>query len=98
MVDRTKQCKLSHEMMIRLNNFLYVFNLRQGTILIAVHQIVSGIFISRYYLCQYGALWIGFFSINNCFPGAIILCSHNIISWHISCGRNAIDAPRGHGR
>lgn len=46
MVDRTKQCKLSHEMMIRLNNFLYVFNLRQGTILIAVHQIVSGIFIS----------------------------------------------------
>lgn len=46
MVDTTKQCKLSHEMMIRLNNFLYVFNLRQGTILIAVHQIVSNV------LCQ----------------------------------------------
>ena len=41
MFDRTKQCNLSHKMMIRLNNFLYVFNLRQGTILIAVHQIVS---------------------------------------------------------
>lgn len=41
MFDRTKKCKLSHKMMIRLNNFLYVFNLRQGTILIAVHQIVS---------------------------------------------------------
>ncbi|KAJ8728245.1 hypothetical protein PYW07_017038 [Mythimna separata] len=32
-------------MMIRLNNFLYVFNLRQGTILIAVHQIALSSFI-----------------------------------------------------
>ncbi|KAH9636383.1 hypothetical protein HF086_011240 [Spodoptera exigua] len=45
MFDRTKQCNLSHKMMIRLNNFLYVFNLRQGTILIAVHQIALSSFI-----------------------------------------------------
>ncbi|XP_004932605.1 uncharacterized protein LOC114240656 [Bombyx mandarina] len=45
MFDRTKKCKLSHKMMIRLNNFLYVFNLRQGTILIAVHQIALSSFI-----------------------------------------------------
>ncbi|XP_026752770.1 uncharacterized protein LOC113512979 [Galleria mellonella] len=45
MFDRTKQCKLSHKMMIRLNNFLYVFNLRQGTILIAVHQIALSSFV-----------------------------------------------------
>ncbi|XP_028177978.1 uncharacterized protein LOC135074640 [Ostrinia nubilalis] len=45
MVERTKQCKISHEMMIRLNNFLYVFNLRQGTILIAVHQIAMSSFV-----------------------------------------------------
>ncbi|CAK1547294.1 unnamed protein product [Leptosia nina] len=32
-------------MMIRLNNFLYVFNLRQGTILIAVHQIALSSFV-----------------------------------------------------
>ncbi|XP_050346098.1 uncharacterized protein LOC126770636 [Nymphalis io] len=45
MFVRTKQCKLSHKMMIRLNNFLYVFNLRQGTILIAVHQIALSSFV-----------------------------------------------------
>ncbi|CAB3229937.1 unnamed protein product [Arctia plantaginis] len=32
-------------MMIRLNNFLFVFNLRQGTILIAVHQIALSSFL-----------------------------------------------------
>ncbi|CAG9786077.1 unnamed protein product [Diatraea saccharalis] len=45
MFDRSKQCNLSHKMMIRLNNFLYVFNLRQGTILIAVHQIALSSFV-----------------------------------------------------
>lgn len=43
-VKKTKRCKVTHKMIIRLNNFLYVFNLRQGTILIAVHQIVSTCF------------------------------------------------------
>ncbi|XP_073945477.1 uncharacterized protein [Choristoneura fumiferana] len=45
MFDRTKQCKLSHKMMIRLKNFLYIFNLRQGAILIAVHQIALSSFV-----------------------------------------------------
>ncbi|XP_047529292.1 uncharacterized protein LOC125065616 isoform X2 [Vanessa atalanta] len=45
MFVRTQQCKLSHKMMIRLKNFLYVFNLRQGTILIAVHQIALSSFV-----------------------------------------------------
>ncbi|KOB66733.1 Uncharacterized protein OBRU01_20829 [Operophtera brumata] len=38
-------CYLSHKMYIRLNNFLYIFNLRQGCILIAVHQIALSSFI-----------------------------------------------------
>lgn len=47
--------------MIRLNNFLYVFNLRQGTILIAVHQIVSNYtqvnyFLSLYYILRWTSL------------------------------------------
>ncbi|XP_045497771.1 uncharacterized protein LOC123695867 [Colias croceus] len=42
MFTRTKKC---NKMMIRLNNFLYVFNLRQGTILIAVHQIALSSFV-----------------------------------------------------
>lgn len=41
MFDKVKQCNLSDKMLIRLTNFLYIFDLRQGTILIAVHQIVS---------------------------------------------------------
>ncbi|VVC89069.1 unnamed protein product [Leptidea sinapis] len=36
--------KKCNKMMLRLNNFLYVFNLRQGTILIAVHQIALSSF------------------------------------------------------
>lgn len=44
MFSRTKQCKLSN--MLRLNNFLFVFSLRQGTILIAAHQIVSTLIFS----------------------------------------------------
>ncbi|XP_037964781.2 uncharacterized protein LOC105381764 [Plutella xylostella] len=43
MFDRIKQCK--HRIMIRQHNFLFVFNLRQGTILIAVHQIALALFV-----------------------------------------------------
>ncbi|VVC89068.1 uncharacterized protein LOC126979239 [Leptidea sinapis] len=41
MLAPQKKC---NKMMLRLNNFLYVFNLRQGTILIAVHQIALSSF------------------------------------------------------
>ncbi|XP_053607091.1 uncharacterized protein LOC128673351 [Plodia interpunctella] len=44
MYSSTKQCNLSHKMIIRLKKFLYIFNLRQGTILIAVHQIALSSF------------------------------------------------------
>ncbi|XP_072931877.1 uncharacterized protein [Epargyreus clarus] len=43
MFARTKQCKLSK--MLRLNNFLFAFSLRQGTILIAAHQITLFSFV-----------------------------------------------------
>ncbi|XP_068632195.1 uncharacterized protein [Battus philenor] len=40
------KCRQFRKMMIRLKNFLYVLDLRQGTILIAVHQIaISSFFL-----------------------------------------------------
>ncbi|XP_013143179.1 PREDICTED: uncharacterized protein LOC106107045 [Papilio polytes] len=45
MFDNPKECKLLVKMIRRVNNFLFFFNLRQGTILIAVHQIALSSFI-----------------------------------------------------
>lgn len=102
MFGSTKKCNLSHKMMIRLNNFLYVFNLRQGTILIAVHQIVS--MINDYFFNCFKVKRLqcpnltAIKLINLLFAGAIIFHINHIASRDISCRGDVVNVTQRHDR